>query len=222
MILKECKMRKISPLFIVFLFFVGSVNAQGVRDDHSYFIRFNWTDNRPDLAPPGGFVFFDGAEICMTAVRTNRGFNVYAKNNKPDQETGAPIEDHSAYPNWYVNYGWDVPDADAGWSGGTRYLLSLDTYQGKWWLFYIEYPFPSNKGVCDVYIPMSGDTKKVEFNDDGTIDIDLKEDDGDWKCFWVWGMERVELDGKDFVAHIDPSSRTGYIAPKKLVPKVKK
>ena len=194
-----------------------SLTPSGVRDADSYKIYFEWSDTNPTGGDLGGYVFLDGAEICMTAVRTIRGFNVYAKNNKPDQETGAPIVDHSAYPSWYAEYGWDVPDAGADWSNGTRYLLSLDTYQKKWWLFYIDYPYPSTKGTCDLYVQMSGDTKKVTFNDDGTIDIDLKEKGGDWKIFWSWGMEDVDLDGKNFLLHLNPVDKTGYIVPKKLL-----
>lgn len=218
-------MKRILMLSIVFMFFVGSINAQFVRDDDSYFIYFNWTDKRPDQLAPGGYVFYDIDlnQLCMTAVRTNKVFNVYAMNNSPDAETGAPVMDHSAYPDWYAGYGWDVPDADASWSGGTRYLLSLDTLQQKWWLFYIEYPYPSTKGVADVYVPMSGRTHKVEFNNDGTeVDIEIEEDQGDWACYWVWGFDYVKLQDRHFVVHLDLVNKTGYMAPKQLLPKGKK
>jgi len=204
----------------LFLLIFSTLNAQGVRDEDSYFIYFNWTDARPDQNPPGGFVFydFDRGILAMTAVRTNRGFNVYAKNHSPDAETGAPILNHNAYPTWYAMYGWDVPDAGAGWSNGTRYLLSLDTFQKKWWLFYVEYPFPSTKGTADIYVPMSGTIQKVEFNEnDNTVDINIEEDNGDWKIYWVWGPEDVKLQDKHFVVHLDLTNKDGYIAPKQLV-----
>jgi hypothetical protein len=215
-------MRKILTLSIFTLFLVGIVNAdQWVRDDDSYFIYFNWTDTRPDQTPPGGYVFYDLDQglLAMTAVRTNRGFNVYAMNNSPDAETGARIVNHSAYPSWYALYGWDVPDADAGWSNGTRYLLSLDTFQKKWWLFYVEYPYPSTKGVADIYVPMSGAIQKVEFNEDNTVDIYLLEENGDWKTFWVWGCDYVRLQDRYFVAHLDLTDKEGYIAPSQLIEK---
>jgi len=160
----------------------------------------------------------------MTAVRTNRGFNVYAKNHLPHVETGIPIVDHSAYPEWYEYYGWDVPDAGSDWSDGkgTHYLISLDTFQKKWWLFYVDYPYPSLKGTADIYVPMRGTIKKVEFNeDDDTVDIDIEEDNGDWKLYWVWGTDYVKLQDKHFIVHLDLLNKEGYIAPKQLLKKGK-
>ncbi|MFC2170311.1 hypothetical protein ACFLRM_07130 [Acidobacteriota bacterium] len=212
-------MKKILMISIVFLFFVSGLNAQ-VRDDDSYFIYFSWTDARPDQAAPGGYVFYDSVEdmLAMTAVRTNRSFNVYARNNSPDAETGAKVVDHSAYPSWYSSYGWDVPDADASWTNGTRYLISLDTVQNKWWLFYVEYPYPSTKGVADIYVPMSGTIHDVEFNEaDNTVDIHIDEDNGDWKCYWVWGVDNVKLQNRHFIVHLDLANKVGYIAPESLV-----
>ena len=213
-------MKKVLITMSLFLFILGTLNALDGRDEDSYFIYFSWTDARPDQDPPGGYVFYDFDQeiLAMTAVRTNRGFNVYAKNHLPDTDTGAPIEDHSAYPSWYANYGWDVPDADAGWSEGTRYLLSLDTFQKKWWLFYVDYPYPSTKGTADIYVPISGTIQKVEFNEnDNTVDINIEEDNGDWKIYWVWGTEDVKLQDKHFVVHLDLTNMDGYIAPKQLV-----
>ena len=72
--------------------------------------------------------------------------------------------DHSAWPSWYETYGWDTPDADPSWNcaagpyqcGAPYYLLTIDTYQGKWWLFYTQYPNqPSTAGVANLYVPMS-------------------------------------------------------------------
>jgi len=217
----EGKMKKVLMLSIVFLFFVGIINTQGVRDDDSYFIYFSWTDDYPNVTPPGGYVFYDEDDpsiLTMTAVRTNRGFNVYAMNNSPDAETGARVVDHSAYPDWYSNpaYDWDVPDADASWSNGTRYLITLDTFQQKWWLFYIDYPFSHPKGVFDIYVPMSGTITGVELND-GTVDIQLIEAGGDWKTYWVWGFDEVKLQDRNFVVHLDLVAKTGYMAPKQLL-----
>ncbi len=218
-------MKKVLMLSVIFLFFVGIVNAQGVRDDNSYFIYFDWTDGRPDLDPPGGEVFYDLdlGQLGMNAVRTNRGFNVYARNNSPDAETGARVVNHSAYPDWYSKpaYNWDVPDADASWANGTRYLISLDTFQEKWWLFYTDYPFPSNtKGTVNIYVPMSGTITDVEFNDN-TVDIYLLEDGGDWKTYWWWGFDYVRLQDRTFMVHLDLDAKTGYMAPRQLLPENK-
>ncbi|MFB0565811.1 MAG: hypothetical protein ACETWK_09055 [Candidatus Aminicenantaceae bacterium] len=225
-------MRKILMIFIVCLFFVGSVNShQGERDDDSYYIYFEWSQGRPFPGSPGGSLFIDGGYISLTAARTSKGFNVYAKNNSPDAETGAPIKDNSAWPDWYKLYGWDTPDADPSYQctdgpylcAAPFYLLTIDTYQGKWWLFYSEYPNqPSTAGVANLYVPMSGGIKKVEFNDDGTIDMDIDEDDSNWATFWLVGqIEDVKLQDKHFVVHIDPEAKTGYIAPKQLLKKGK-
>lgn len=219
-------MRKILMLSIVFLFFVGSINAQGVRDDDSYRIYFEWSQGRPLVGLPGGSLFLDAGYITLTAARTSRAFNVYAKNNSPDAETSTPIVDHMAWPVWYATYGWDTPDADPSWNcpppkepydcNAPFYLLTIDTFQRKWWLFYTQYPNqPSTAGIANLYVPMSGKTKKVKFNDDGTIDINIDEDGGNWKTFWGPGaFEDVKLQNKHFVVHLDPVEENGYIAPK--------
>ena len=224
-------MKKVLMLSIVFLFFVGILNAQGVRDNDSYRIYFEWSNSRPTIGNPGGHGYFLGDYISLTAVRTSRAFNVYAKNGSPDADTGAPIHDHSAYPTWYATHGWDVPDADPSFKcpagpylcGAPYYMLSIDTYQEKWWLVYTQYPNqPSTAGIANLYVPMSGSTQEVSFND-GTIDIVLKEDGGDWRIWWgrdtPWGFEDVKLQGDEFVAHIDTTKQTCYIVPKKLLKK---
>ncbi len=215
--------------FISVIFFVGSINAvQWVRDDDSYRIYFAWSQGRPVIGLPGGSFFIHGTEIILTAARTSRAFNVYAKNGSPDAETGAKIKDHNAWPYWYWHghgQGWDTPDADPSYQcaagpyqcGAPYYLLTIDTYQGKWWLFYSQYPNqPSTAGVANLYVPMSGKTRKIKFNDDGTIDIDLEEDHGAWKILWEWGVENVKLQDKKFVVHLDPATQTGYMVPKML------
>ena len=204
-----------------------SLTPAGVRDADSYKIHFAWSQGRPIPGSPGGSFFLDpdSGYLTLTAARTSRAFNVYAKNNSPGVETDR-VEDHSAWPDWYVTYGWDTPDADPLWNCAVAYqcaapfyLLTIDTYQRKWWLFYTQYPNqPSTAGIANLYAPMSGSTKKAKFNDDNTIDIELKEDGGDWKIFWQPGaFENVKLDGKGFVAHLDPYAKTGYIVPKKLL-----
>ncbi len=77
-------MKKVLMLSIVFLFFVGIINAQFLRDDDSYSIKFDWANSAWN--PNGVVVIFDSGEVLMTAVRTSRGFNVYAKNNSQDAE----------------------------------------------------------------------------------------------------------------------------------------
>ena len=132
-------MKKDLMIFMVLVFIAGSVNAQGIRDEDSYYIYFDWGDNRTDQDRPGGYVLYDFEinQLMMSAIRTSRAFNVYAKNNSPGIETDN-IMDHSAWPNWYITHDWDTPDADFTWDAkGTRYLISLDTVQKKWWLFYV-------------------------------------------------------------------------------------
>ena len=196
------------------------------RDADSYKIYFEWSQGRPVPGSPGGSLFQDDGYITLTAARTSRAFNVYAKNNSTGVETDR-VEDHSAWPTWYANYGWDTPDADPLYNcsagpyecNAPFYLLTIDTYQKKWWLFYTQYPNqPSTAGIANLYVPMSGKTKKVTINDDDTIDIEIKEDGGDWKTFWGGGaFEVVKLQDKHFVVHLDPDSKTGYMAPKQLV-----
>lgn len=161
----------------------------------------------------------------ISAVRTSRAFNVYAKNGSPDILTGDPIVDHCAWPAWYYGpwpgkpegYGWDTPDADSTWKNGTRYLISLDTFQKKWWLFYVKYPYPG-PGTKYLTVPMSGKTKKVEYNEeDNTVEIELAEDHGDWGCFWIWGIEVAKLQDKHFIMHLDLDTESGWIAPKQIV-----
>ncbi len=212
-------MKKALLAFIVLVFIAGSVNAQGSRDDDSYYIYFDWGVNRTiqDMPQPGGYFLydFDLNQLMMSAVRTYRAFNVYAKNNSPGIETDN-IMDHSAWPNWYIKYGWDTPDADSTWSNGTRYLISLDTVQKKWWLFYVEYPYPG-QGTKYLSVPLSGKTKKVEYNEeDNTVEIELEEDHGDWGCFWIWGIEVFKLQDKHFIMHLDLDTETGWIAPKQI------
>ena len=233
-------MKKVLMLSIVFLFFVGSVNAdEYVRDDDSYYIHFAWSGGRPLVGKPGGFLFLDAGHISLIAARTREAFNVYAKNNSPDAETGAPIEEHTAWPIWYWGdpevldddgYGWDTPDASPLWNcdvayecNAPFYLLTIDTYQGKWWLFYTQYPNqPSTAGIANLYVPMSGKINDVEFNGNGTIDIDIEDEGNDWKTFWGPGaLENIKLQDGHFVVHIDPVTKTGYMAPRQLLTKVK-
>ncbi|MFC2156875.1 hypothetical protein ACFLT9_03485 [Acidobacteriota bacterium] len=204
-------MKKLLLLLVIFVFFVGGLNAQGVRDDDSYYIYFSWTNSGL-----GGNVFVDAGleQLAMCAVRTSRGFNVYAKDGSPNAETGDPITDHSAWPSWYSGYGWDTPDADPSFnSSAPFYLISLDTYQGKWWFFYSAYP---KTGIRSLYVPMSGKIKKVEFNADGTVDMEIEDDKGDWACYWSWGIEAIRLQDKKFLVHLDLVNKEGYIAPKKI------
>ncbi len=209
-------MKKILMVFMVLAFIAGGVNAQ--RDDDSYYIYFKWSDSHPGTTNPGGYVFYDLdlQQLCMTAVRTDRGFNVYAKNGSADAETGAPVVDHSAYPSWYASYGWDVPDADPAFNASAPfYLISLDTFQEKWWFVYSDYP---KTKIVDLYVPMGGKTKKVEFNEAGTeVDIEIEDDKGDWACYWVWGFDYVKLQDKKFILHLDLVAKTGWMAPKQIV-----
>ena len=220
-------MKKILMLSMVFLFLVGSINAQGVRDDDSYRIDFNWSNSDPIPGSPGGWLFENSGHIILTAARTSSAFNVYAKNNSPDAETGDPIEDHSAWPSWYLAKDWDTPDADPAYQCGAGdyecnapfYLLTIDTFQEKWWLFYSQYPnqAPSNRGVASLYVPMSGDTHKVTDNGDGIYEIEITEDGGDWKTLWAWGFEDVKLQNRHFVVHLDRDAMNGSITPEQLL-----
>ena len=208
-----------------------------IRDADSYYINFAWSGGRPTPGSPGGFFFLDpdSGYLTLTAARTSRAFNVYAMNNSPGVETER-VEDHSAWPNWYASYGWDTPDADPSYLTLTTicedgpyecnapfYLLTIDTFQGKWWLFYTQYPNqPSTHGIANLYVPMSGVTHKVTTNDDGTIDIEIEEDGGDWKTLWGEdALEDVKLQDRNFVVHIDRNEKNGYMAPKQLLPKGK-
>ena len=209
-------MKKIMIAFFLMVFFVGVANAdQGTRDDDSYRIYFEWSQTVPiSKDEMGGYFYQHDSFFVLIAARTNEGFNLYAKNRSPDAETGAPVVNHSAYPEWYSNYGWDVPDASPDFAtSAPNYLLTIDTYQGKWWLFYSGNPWDS---IRSLYVPMSGSVNHVSFNDDGTIDFILKEDGGDWKAIWSWGYEVVKLDRHFFVGHLDTNAKTGYLEPRKL------
>lgn len=217
-------MKKVIMVLVVFLFVMGSVNVQAQRDADSYSINFAWSQGLPTLGSPGGFFFSDSGYLILTAARTSSAFNVYAMNNSPGVETDR-VKDHSAWPDWYAANGSDTPDAapDYNCPAGSYqcnapfYLLTIDTYQGKWWLFYSQYPNqPSTAGVASLYVPMSGVTHKVTFNADNTIEIEIEEEGGDWKNFWSWGFEDVKLQDRHFVVHLDPGSKTGYMAPKQL------
>jgi len=215
---KEDNMKRILMLSIVFLFFVGTINAQGVRDDDSYRIYFEWNDDRSN--PPGGVGYFDEdiITISISGAKLTEGFNVYAKNNSPAWGTGDPISDHSAYPEWYALMGWDVPDFD-------YYFLVIDTHAETWGLFYVDYGRAGSAldgQVNRVNIPMSGITKLITLNGDNSVDIDLEEIGGNWKVWWggntPWDYENVRLQDKHFIAHIDFNNKTGYIVPRQLVP----
>ena len=218
-------MRVVIIASLIVLICAPVLTAQGVRDDDSYFIYFSWTDKRPDQELPGGFGYLDTDEdpdLTLTAVRTSRAFNVYAKNGQPDQETGAPVEDHAAWPDWYANYGWDTPDADPDpvWPGGSYYFLTIDTYADRWALCYGQYPNPprSTRGLANLYFPISGYVKKAIYNGDGTVDLELVEDGGNWKVHWLTDVkEEVILEDKKFIAHVDMNTKTGYMVPKKVV-----
>ena len=214
-------MKRLMILFIT-MFLISTVNiamAQWERNDDSYKIYFAWSNSRPTGGNVGGYVYEDGNNVTMIAVRTSRGFNLYAKNGQPDGETGAPVVDHSYFPSWYATYGWDTPDADPLWSSSAPfYLINLDTFGEKWTLVYTQYPNPpTDVATAWLAVPMSGSADNVMFNGDGTIDIDLKEDGGDWRIFWGEWYEDCKLDGPHLLLHLDLTTMTGYIVPKKLV-----
>lgn len=216
---KEGKMKKLLTTISVFFFLLGiAIAAEGARDDTSYYIHFNWSNSCPTDGV-GGSLFISGEEVALIAARTSKGFNVYAKNNQPDAETGAPVKDHSAWPSWYLQHGWDTPDADPAYSNNSpNYLLTIDTVARRWALIYSQDPnyHTGSRGVCSLYMPMSGPTDSVIFNNDGTIDIYLREDDQNWATQWSWGIENVRLDGPRFIAHIDPNNNEGYLVPFKV------
>lgn len=207
-------MKKVLMIFMVFLFFVGSVNSHiYVRDDDSYYIYFTWSHNRSVL--PGGLGYNDLNSISISAARLTQGFNVYAMNNSLGVETDRVV-DHSAYPDWYLANGWDVADFE-------KYLIIINTHAEVWALLYVEYGRGEIDGeVHRVNIPMSGTTKQITFNDDGSVDIELEENGGDWRIWWgvdtPWTYDNVKLQDKHFIAHIDFENKIGYITPKQLVP----
>ena len=208
-------------VFIVLAFITGSVGAQvgpvgnpHVRDNASYYIHFEWTDNR-GMAPCG--LGYEGLnDVAILGAKLMMGFNVYAKNGQPDYDTGAPVVDHSYYPDWFGLMGWDVPDF-------TYYVLTIDTHAKTWILCYIDY---STSAVAPrilnrLNVPFSGKTKHMTFIEEGVIEIELEEAGGDWKVWWGgdtnWDYEDVKLDDKKFIAHIDFNEQQGWIAPKDIV-----
>jgi hypothetical protein len=209
-------MKRVLLVSLVFLFLIGSLNAdEGVRDDDSYRIYFHWTNIRTES--PGGYGWEDLNNISITAAKLEWGFNVYAKNGQPDYDTGAPVENNSYYPDWYGKKGWDVPDYDC-------YNLTIDTHAGYWMLCYIEYGQGEFDGkIMRINAPLRGTTKKMSFISEGIIEIELEEYGGNWKVSWgqdtPWEYEDVKLEGKKFIAHIDFNNKEGYLVPKKLLPK---
>ena len=129
---------------------------------------------------------------------------------------GAPIVDNNYYPGYHkVGTPYDV--SDPGY-----YLVTIDTFSEHWYLCYFE----TDGTVIDrLNMPLSGSTGKITFNEDGTFDIDLKEDGKDWKLWWGWvgwEFEKCKLQDGDFVAHIDMETREGWMAPKEFFKKPKK